>query len=61
MTTSRGHQGAHGIGQAEDQLNQQAEAAAQIQGQNNVDQAILAASQERSSEMNEVIDTENDQ
>ena len=43
MTSSRNHQGAHGIGQAEEQLNQQAEAAADIQGQNEIDREVMQA------------------
>jgi hypothetical protein len=58
MTTSRRHQGAHGIGQIEEQLNNQAQAAEQIQGSNKVDQAIIAAANEHSSELEEVIERE---
>lgn len=43
MTTSRQHQNAHGIGQIEEQLNNQSEAAAEIQGQNKIDQEIKEA------------------
>jgi len=44
MTTSRNHQGAHGIGQAEEQLNNQIEAAVEIQGESEVDDNIKQAS-----------------
>lgn len=43
MTTSRGHQGAHGIGQTEEQLNAQADAADSVQGGSEVDAAIEQA------------------
>lgn len=54
MTSSRGHQGAHGAGQIVEQLNKQAEAAQQIQGNSEVDQAIEAAANEPSSELDEL-------
>ncbi|MBD3922286.1 hypothetical protein H8B09_26255 [Paenibacillus sp. PR3] len=57
MSSSKGHQGAPGIGQAEKQLNRQAQAAEQIQGTNAVDQEILAASQEHSSALDDIVDT----
>ncbi|MBM7565825.1 hypothetical protein [Paenibacillus sacheonensis] len=60
MTTSRGHQGAHGIGQAEKQLNRQANAAETIQGSNSTDQEVLEASNEPSHMLDEVIDVNND-
>lgn len=40
MSTSRNHQGAHGIGQIEEQLNDQIEAAAEIQGEAEIDRHI---------------------
>jgi len=43
MPSSRNHQGAHGIGQIEEQLQQQAEAAVQIQGENETDRNIAEA------------------
>lgn len=58
MTSSRGHQGAHGTGQIVKQLNNQAQAAEQIQGSNKVDQEIIAAANEHSSELDETIDTD---
>jgi hypothetical protein len=57
MASSRNHQRAHGIGQAEEQLNQQAQAAAEIQGQNETDQEILAAANEQDSELDEIIES----
>lgn len=44
MTTSRNHQGAHGIGQTEEQLNHQIEAAVEIQGTSEIDENIKQAS-----------------
>lgn len=46
MTSSRNHQGAHGIGQAEEQLNNQAEAAVQIQGESEIDRSISQAAKQ---------------
>lgn len=43
MATSRNHQGAHGIGQTEEQLNDQAEAAVEIQGEAEIDRDIEQA------------------
>ncbi|PWV99362.1 hypothetical protein DFQ01_11578 [Paenibacillus cellulosilyticus] len=60
MSSSKGHQGATGIGQAEKQLNRQAQAAEQIQGTNATDQAIIAASQEHSSALDDIVDTQNE-
>ncbi|RAP75737.1 hypothetical protein [Paenibacillus montanisoli] len=60
MTTSRGHQGAHGIGQVEKQLNQQAQAAEEIQGSNATDQAVLEASNQHSEVLEEIIDTQSE-
>jgi hypothetical protein len=57
MSSSKGHQGATGIGQAEKQLNRQAQAAEQMQGLNHVDQEVLAASHEHSSELDDIVDT----
>ncbi|WNR42795.1 hypothetical protein [Paenibacillus roseipurpureus] len=59
MTSSRGHQGAHGTGQIIQQLNNQAEAAEQIQGSNKVDQDIQAAANEHSSELDEIFNNDN--
>ncbi|KQX69039.1 MULTISPECIES: hypothetical protein [unclassified Paenibacillus] len=58
MTTNSGHQGAHGIGQEEEQLNNQAQAAELMQGKNKVDQEIIAAANEHSSELEEIIERE---
>ncbi|MDQ0063755.1 hypothetical protein [Paenibacillus harenae] len=46
MTTSRNHQGAHGIGQAEEQLNNQIEAAVEIQGESEIDRNINQAARQ---------------
>ncbi|MCR2805659.1 hypothetical protein [Paenibacillus soyae] len=46
MTSSRGHQGAHGIGQAEHQLNNQAQAAVEIQGESELDRSINQAARQ---------------
>lgn len=43
MATSRNHQGAHGIGQAEEQLAKQAEAAEALQGGSETDREVEAA------------------
>lgn len=59
MTSNRGQQGAHGTGQIVKQLNNQAEAAEQIQGCSNVDQEINAATNEHSSELDEVFNNDN--
>lgn len=56
MASSRGHQGAHGIGQAEEQLANQADAAAAIQGQNETDQDVLEAARQGQDEQEKVID-----
>ncbi|MFD0694895.1 hypothetical protein ACFQZT_12385 [Paenibacillus sp. GCM10027628] len=58
MAKSKGQQKAHGIGQVEDQLNNQAQAAEEMQGLNEADQHVIAAAQEESSELNEVIERE---
>ena len=56
MTTSRQHQKAHGTGQIEEQLEQQIQAAKQIQGESKLDQEIKAAANEHSSELDEIIE-----
>ncbi|QYR21479.1 hypothetical protein KZ483_28110 [Paenibacillus sp. sptzw28] len=50
MASSRQHQEAHGIGQIEKQLEQQAAAAVTIQGESELDQDVEAASRNRDSE-----------
>lgn len=60
MTTSRQHQEAHGIGQIEKQLQNQAEAAQAIQGQSDLDQEVTSASREQSSELDDIIEDSND-
>ncbi|CAN7264949.1 hypothetical protein LJR153_001227 [Paenibacillus sp. LjRoot153] len=59
MTSNRGQQGAHGIGQIVKQLNNQAEAAEQIQGSNQVDQEINAAANQHGSELDEIFNNDN--
>ncbi|MFB6366272.1 hypothetical protein ACFCP7_19800 [Paenibacillus elgii] len=56
MASSRGHQGAHGIGQAEEQLADQAAAAAAIQGQSETDQDVLEAARQDQNEQEKVLD-----
>lgn len=56
MTTSRQHQEAHGIGQIEEQLEQQIQAATEIQGKSKLDEVIKAAANEHSSELDEIIE-----
>jgi hypothetical protein len=58
VATSRQHQEAHGIGQIEEQLKQQNQAAEAIQGLNETDQAIASASRRQDSELDEIIDPE---
>ncbi|OPA81022.1 hypothetical protein BVG16_01355 [Paenibacillus selenitireducens] len=60
MPTSRGHQGAHGIGQTEKQLNNQAQAAAEIQGASELDQEVLAAANQHDTELDDIIVSENE-
>jgi hypothetical protein len=57
MTTSRQHQEAHGIGQVEKQLKQQADAAEAIQGKSKLDQDLKAASTNQNSELDEIIES----
>ncbi|MCM3272428.1 MULTISPECIES: hypothetical protein [Paenibacillus] len=56
MASSRGHQGAHGIGQAEEQLANQADAAAAIQGQSETDLDVLEAARQDQNEEEKVLD-----
>ncbi|GLI09374.1 MULTISPECIES: hypothetical protein [Paenibacillus] len=56
MASSRGHQGAHGIGQAEEQLANQADAAAAIQGQSETDLDVLEAARQYQNEEEKVLD-----
>lgn len=57
MATSRNHQGAHGIGQAEGQLQQQIEAATELQGVSKPDRDVKRAANRRDSELDEIIET----
>lgn len=57
MTSSRNHQQAHGIGQIEEQLQQQADAAAAIQGGNETDREIAnAANRDVHTSLDELLD-----
>lgn len=57
MATSRNHQGAHGIGQTEEQLSAQAQAAEALQDVNETDRDVQRAARQTSDELDEVIDT----
>jgi hypothetical protein len=60
MPSSRNHQQAHGIGQIEDQLNQQADTADNIQGGSKVDREIEeAANRDAQTVLDEVIEPNN--
>ena len=57
MPSSRNHQEAHGIGQIEEQLQQQADAATTIQGLNETDRDIAeAVNQDKHTSLDEVAD-----
>ncbi|MBW7455904.1 hypothetical protein ACFOLF_02885 [Paenibacillus sepulcri] len=57
MTSSRNHQEAHGIGQIEEQLKQQADAAKAIQGENESDREIAEIlRRDTQSSLDEIID-----
>ncbi|BBH20051.1 hypothetical protein Back11_13960 [Paenibacillus baekrokdamisoli] len=57
MTSSRNHQEAHGIGQIEEQLKQQADAADAIQGGNETDREIVkAANRDAHTSLDEIFD-----
>lgn len=57
MTTSRNHQEAHGLGQAEEQLNAQADAADSVQGGSEIDAAIeQAANRDAHTSLDEIVD-----
>ncbi|GIO14217.1 hypothetical protein J19TS2_37720 [Cohnella xylanilytica] len=53
MATSRNHQGAHGIGQVEEQLDDQIEAAVEIQGESEIDGEIERAARQPYKESDE--------
>ncbi|WP_282937914.1 hypothetical protein [Paenibacillus sp. RC67] len=55
MPTSRGHQGATGIGQAEEQLNDQVQAAGEMQGESELDQAVSEQANQQETELDEII------
>lgn len=57
MPSSRNHQEAHGIGQIEEQLNQQADALDSVQGKNKTDREIWkAAARDTHTSLDEVVD-----
>lgn len=56
MPSSRNHQEAHGIGQIEEQLQQQADAAKAIQGSNETDREIAeAAKSDKHTSLDEIV------
>jgi len=57
MASSRNHQGAHGIGQTEKQLQQQADTAAMLQGASETDQAVERAAKQSETELDSVLET----
>jgi hypothetical protein len=58
MPTSRNHQGAHGIGQVEEQLKQQANATDNIQGGSETDREIAkVANHDAHTSLDEIIDS----
>lgn len=57
MSSSRNHQGAHGIGQAEEQLNNQAQAAEAMQGPSELDRSVIAEANREDSELDEIIES----
>lgn len=59
MTSNHDHQNAHGFGQIEKQLHQQAEAASELQGSSETDQAVAeAAHRDAHTSLDELADTE---
>jgi hypothetical protein len=57
MASSRQHQEAHGIGQIEKQLNQQADAASAIQGESWLDREVGAETKRQKTELDEIVDS----
>ncbi|MFC0216658.1 hypothetical protein ACFFK0_30115 [Paenibacillus chartarius] len=58
MTTSRNHQEAHGIGQIEEALSQQADAVQQLQGgESEIDREVAKAANESDSSLDEIIES----
>ncbi|MCQ6559963.1 hypothetical protein [Paenibacillus mendelii] len=58
MATSRNHQGAHGIGQVEEQLKQQANAMDTIQGVSETDREIAkVANRDAQTSLDKIIDS----
>lgn len=55
MASSRNHQGAHGIGQAEEQLQQQIEAGTKAQGkQHEIDRSVTQAAHVTKTELDDI-------
>lgn len=54
MVNKRQQQEAHGIGQIEEQLEQQSQAAVDIQGESKLDREILSAANNHDSELDEI-------
>ncbi|WP_424767797.1 hypothetical protein [Paenibacillus sp. sgz302251] len=54
MVNKRQQQEAHGIGQIEGQLEQQIQAAVDIQGESKLDQEITSAANNHDSELDEI-------
>jgi hypothetical protein len=57
MSTSKQHQNAHGIGQVEEQLANQADAAASIQGESELDREVLREANRENTELDEIIES----
>ncbi|MCL6603538.1 MAG: hypothetical protein K6T94_11735 [Paenibacillus sp.] len=58
MPSSRNHQEAHGIGQIEEQLQEQVNAAENIQGINETDREIAeAAKSDKHTSLDEIVDS----
>ncbi|MCC3374438.1 hypothetical protein [Cohnella sp. REN36] len=58
MSTSRNHQGAHGIGQVEEQLKQQANATDTTQGESETDREIAEmANRDAHTSLDKIIDS----
>lgn len=57
MSSSKNHQEAHGIGQIEQQLNHQADAAVSIQGGNKTDAEVLRKANQSKTELDEIIES----
>jgi hypothetical protein len=56
MTTSRQHQEAHGIGQIEEQLEQQSSSASELQGPSELDREVNSVANRRETELDKIIE-----